>query len=92
MKKMTKLLLLLLTYAPITSVAVVAQAKVSELVSEDQNKLLISLAKTDTFSSHFDEQLSDGQIRDVRSLVDNDLVRVGDDPGGSGGGPSHYAI
>ncbi len=92
MKKITKLLMLLLTYAPITSVAVVAQAKVSELVSEDQTKMLIKEANTDSSRRLSVGQASEEQmLQDIRSLIDHGLIRLSDDPG-SGGGPSHYAI
>jgi len=92
MRKITKLLMLLLTYAPITSVAVVAQAKVSDIVSEDQNKLLIKEAQSANSLLLSDSKLSESQMsQDIRLLVDRGLVRLNDEPSG-GSGPSHYAI
>ena len=91
MRKITKLLMLLLTYAPITSVAVVAQAKVSEIVSEDQNKLLIKEARAANLLPSKNQLSQTPPSQDVRLLVENDLVRLSDDSG-SGGGPSHFAI
>ena len=91
MKKITKLLLLLLTYAPITSVAVVAQAKVSEIVSKDQNRLLVKEAHAANLLLSENQLPNTPMSQDIRLLVDHGLVSLSDDPGG-GGGPSHYAI
>ena len=92
MRKITKLLMLLLTYAPITSVAVVAQAKVSEIVSEDQTNLLIKDARGENSRLSSSGQVTEEQmIQDIRSLVDHGLIRLSDGPG-NGSGPSHFAI
>lgn len=45
MKRMIKLLMILLSYAPIATVAVAAQAKASEIEGEAQNVLLLKLAR-----------------------------------------------
>lgn len=45
MKRITKILMLLLSYAPIATVAVAAQAKASEMDGEDQNTILLNIAR-----------------------------------------------
>lgn len=44
MRRIIKILLLLLSYAPIATVSVAAQAKVNEMDGEDQNTLLLKVA------------------------------------------------
>lgn len=45
MRQITRILLLLLSYAPIATVAVAAQAKASEMDGEDQNTLLVKVTR-----------------------------------------------
>lgn len=45
MKRITKMLMILLSYAPIATVAVAAQAKASEIDGEDQNTVLLKAAR-----------------------------------------------
>lgn len=45
MKKILKLFMILLSYAPISTVSVAAQSKVSELEGVSQNRILIEMAR-----------------------------------------------
>lgn len=49
MKRITKILMLLLSYAPIATVAVAAQAKASEIDGEEQNTVLLKAARSARF-------------------------------------------
>lgn len=49
MKRITKILMLLLSYAPIATVAVAAQAKASEIEGEEQNTVLLKAARAARF-------------------------------------------
>lgn len=45
MKRITKIMMVLLSYAPIATVAVAAQAKASEIEGEEQNMILLKAAR-----------------------------------------------
>ncbi len=45
MKRITKLLMIILSYAPIATVAVAAQARASEIEGEDQTMILIKASR-----------------------------------------------
>ena len=49
MKGITKIMMLLLSYAPIATVAVAAQAKASEIEGEEQNTVLLKAARAARF-------------------------------------------
>lgn len=57
MKKITRLLMALLSYAPIATVAVAAQSKASEIDGEDQNLVLLKAFRESRY-----RLLPDGQV------------------------------
>ena len=81
MRQITKILLLLLSYAPIATVAVAAQAKASEIDGEEQNTVLLKAARAARFrlmpDGHTSISYEKAQKRyiDLTGLKGNDLSR-----------------
>jgi hypothetical protein len=81
MRQITKILLLLLSYAPIATVAVAAQAKASEIEGEEQNAVLLKAARAARFrlmpDGHMAISYENAQKRyaELTGLKGNDLSK-----------------
>jgi len=81
MKRFTKIMMLLLSYAPIATVAVAAQAKASEIDGEEQNTVLLKAARAARYrllpDGHTAISYENAQKRyiDLTGLKGNDLSK-----------------
>ncbi len=81
MKRITKIMMLLLSYAPIATVAVAAQAKASEIDGEEQTTVLLKAARAARYrlmpDGHSAISYENAQKRytDLTGLKGNDLSK-----------------